>query len=48
MPGTGDHADSVPAILENKVSKPLLTWPLRTIFLSSLLFFCVVPAALVG
>jgi hypothetical protein len=29
-------------------TKPAYAWSLRTIFLSSLLFFCVVPAALVG
>ena len=29
-------------------AKPVRTWSLRTIFISSLLFFCVVPAALVG
>ncbi len=35
--------------LENKVqAKRVRTWSLRTIFISSLLFFCVVPAALVG
>jgi signal transduction histidine kinase/CheY-like chemotaxis protein/HPt (histidine-containing phosphotransfer) domain-containing protein len=48
MPGSGDQTDSLPAISADKVSKPLRTWSLRTIFLASLLFFCVVPAALVG
>jgi signal transduction histidine kinase/CheY-like chemotaxis protein len=48
MRGSRDQTDSLPAISADKVSKPLRTWSLRTIFLASLLFFCVVPAALVG
>ncbi len=36
------------AMQDAEVAKATHAWSLRTIFLSSLLFFCVVPAALVG
>jgi signal transduction histidine kinase/DNA-binding response OmpR family regulator len=48
MPATGRKTDRASTTLANSASKPGRTWSLRTIFLSSLLFFCVVPAALVG
>jgi signal transduction histidine kinase/CheY-like chemotaxis protein/HPt (histidine-containing phosphotransfer) domain-containing protein len=48
MQATGDQADKVSTGLVNSARKPVRTWSLRAIFLSSLLFFCVAPAALVG
>jgi signal transduction histidine kinase/DNA-binding response OmpR family regulator len=49
MPLSQGQGPSEYGALETKVqAKPIRTWSLRTIFISSLLFFCVVPAALVG
>jgi hypothetical protein len=49
MPLLQEQGQSEFGASENKVqAKPVRTWSLRTIFISSLLFFCVVPAALVG
>jgi signal transduction histidine kinase/DNA-binding response OmpR family regulator len=48
MPATGRQTDRALTTLANGANERVRTWSLRTIFLSSLLFFCVVPAALVG
>jgi signal transduction histidine kinase/CheY-like chemotaxis protein/HPt (histidine-containing phosphotransfer) domain-containing protein len=44
----GQPAKLSAAMPDAAVAGPLRAWSLRTIFLSSLLFFCVVPAVLVG
>jgi signal transduction histidine kinase/DNA-binding response OmpR family regulator len=48
VPSESQSADLSATMPHTGAIKPVRAWSLRTIFLSSLLFFCVVPAAMVG